>query len=469
MIENRQEAINDLLAELANTQKACCWRDLAALRYSVEGDKGSDVAYNAGVIIGQWGYEDYDETAWELISKWNRYWAQPEWSERDLRKKLRDGVARAEGDGEFGMLVKPEHQNLDLEILDVVDFMAKEIKHEWLIKDVVVASQPLVISGPQKCLKTSMLLDMAISLATGTPFLGQFSVPRETPSLILSGESGGATLQDTIGRICDAKQVKLARDSLFIGERLPQLSVKKQLATLGKDIRDRGVKFCAIDPAYLCILQAKTADQSSNIYAMGTILAGLGELGASTGCTIAIAHHHKKGGKDSFGQPSMTDLSGAGWIEWMRQWLLLNHRERMRAGLFRLWLGVGGSAGHNGMYAVDVNEGTPDDPLVGRTWDVSVRDEDTYEQQQSELAEQQHADELQQSVGILCSHLRGLEGGVSRSSLKDVVPKNLETALMWGIRQRRLLKTNDGKYVLRDEETDRDLQELREGEVVEAT
>src|SRR5262249_31896300 len=72
----------------------------------------------------------------------------------------------------------------------------------YLVEDLVAEVQPCVVAGLEKTLKTSFTLDLAVSLATGYPFLGWgvngyplFPVGRPRNVLIMSAESGRPTLE----------------------------------------------------------------------------------------------------------------------------------------------------------------------------------------------------------------------------------------------------------------------------------
>lgn len=275
-----------------------------------------------------------------------------------------------------GASTKPPSFSLDLITSD--QFTAANYRQHFSIRRILVEGQPCVLGGPKKVLKTSLLVDLALSLGTGTPFLGhdEFIVPDPINVLMLSGESGGYTLQETARRIALARGRMLSTARIYWGFTLPQLGNAMHLSELANQIRAHEIKVAIIDPAYLCLLSAgMNTNITSNVFGMGALLKGISEIARDTGCTPIIAHHTRKGDRANlFGVPDLEDLSGSGFAEWARQWILLNRREAYEAGSgeHRLWFHVGGSAGHSGTWALDIDEGTIDEHGSGRTWNVSV-------------------------------------------------------------------------------------------------
>ena len=74
-----------------------------------------------------------------------------------------------------------------------------------------------------------------------------------------------------------------------------------------------------------------------------------------------------------FDPPDLAEVSMSGFMEWARFWCLLGQRQEWdeEAGQHWLWLRTGGSAGHAGLWHLDVTEGKRSDP-GGRRWESSI-------------------------------------------------------------------------------------------------
>jgi len=270
--------------------------------------------------------------------------------------------------------------------IDSATFASKSYKHGWLVEQIFVQGQPGVVGGPKKSLKTSLVLDLAVSLGTGTPFLGEFAVPKPRRVAVFSGESGHATIQETARRICKAKGVSLADCDVLWSFTLPRLHDDQALKTLNQAIRDGGVQVVFIDPLYLCLLDGG-AGSASNLYEVGPILRRATMACLNAGATPVFVHHAtKSGGKQAASaiKPlELDDLQFSGVSEFVRQWLLVSRAEPYQPGTGRhsLLLAAGGSAGQSGCWHLDIGEGVVGDDFQGRKWRVMVRDAEEVVQQ----------------------------------------------------------------------------------------
>ena len=86
--------------------------------------------------------------------------------------------------------------DFSINFIDSQTFVDTDYQQEWLVPNILVKNQPAIIGGPRKSLKTSILVDLAVALAGGVPFLGRFHVEHQWRVGVISGESGERTLQD---------------------------------------------------------------------------------------------------------------------------------------------------------------------------------------------------------------------------------------------------------------------------------
>jgi hypothetical protein len=243
---------------------------------------------------------------------------------------------------------------------------------EFLVDDILVKGQPGLLAGPPKGCKTTALIDLAISLTTATRFLNRFDVSEPVRVAVMTGESGLATIQETARRVCESRGLRLEDNAnLFWYADVPRFGDPEHIEAVRKLCVDDAVVVLLIDPAYLAMPGAN----ADNLMMQGELLRSMAKACAEIGVTLLLAHHTKKNTITPSGDPlELHDIAWAGFAEFARQWLLLNRRERYEEGTgeHHLWLSVGGSAGHSGLYGVDISEGTWS-PTTPRWWDVTVQ------------------------------------------------------------------------------------------------
>lgn len=308
------------------------------------------------------------------------------------------------------------------------DFATTIYKMEWLVNRMIVKGQPTILGGAKKVLKTNILIDLILSLGSGEPFLGKFPV-KPTRCCLTSGESGGFTIKETALRICKAKGIRLEDTDTFWDFRLPKISKANELKLLTDGLASRRIEVAIIDPLYLCLLAGGSEKNAANIYDMGEVLLEVSDACLSVGCTPILAHHSRKNIANQFEPMELEDLAFAGIQEFARQWLLLSRRSKYNHdGYHELWLSVGGSVGHGGLWGLSIAENEVLEDFSGRTWEVEVLGYDTIKTMRAEAKEQKKEKTGQDDKDQFLSALDSFgKDAPSKSALMD--------RLGWGARR----------------------------------
>lgn len=296
---------------------------------------------------------------------------------------------------------------------------------EYFIPGILAKQQFAIIGGPSKGCKTTLILDLGLSLASADRFFNEFQVTRPVKVGIVSAESGPGTLQETARRIAKTKRLTNLGDyeNLFWKFDLPILTDPSAISRLIQWVNDKQLEFLILDPFYL---MAGLTENAANMFVVGQLLASLQTVGETTGVTIGIAHHFKNlTFMDQYAAPELGMLAWSGFSQYARQWLLLNRREKYdpETGLHKLWLAVGGSAGHGGLFSVDAHEGRQSAPW-GRVWEVSVSKASEARQQERQEKEQRKSEEqdtkFQRDTETVLDVLARSPDGITKSLLRDV-------------------------------------------------
>ncbi|MFO0899315.1 MAG: AAA family ATPase [Pirellulales bacterium] len=308
-------------------------------------------------------------------------------------------------------------------ILTSDELASADLKITYLCEGVLVKGQPALLCGPMKTLKTTIMVALAFCLATGLKFLGKYAVPAPVRVLVMSGESGLATLREIAERVCSHYRHTLCNvGNLHWSDTLPQLSSGRDLSELKATIKRLAIDVLFVDPAYLCM---DVQDSAGNLFHMGELLGKLSRVCRETGCTPILLHHAKKGGLDQ-GEPlELQHIAWSGFAEFARQWILLSRREKYEpgSGQHALWLSIGGSAGHGSLHGLDIEEGTGHGD---RFWEVRLLDpsecrkeEEVSKQEEKELRTSAKDEAmLNRIIGLL---MKTREGDTKRG-LRDRLP-----------------------------------------------
>jgi hypothetical protein len=155
-----------------------------------------------------------------------------------------------------------------------------------------------ILGGPPKCAKSWFGLDMAISLASATPFLGYFAVRDPGPTLVYLAEDALPQVRARIAGICQHRAIDLAQLEMHVitapAVRLDQAPDQKRLAATLESLHP---KLLLLDP--LVRLHRLDENSSADISAL---LGYLRELQRRYDVAIVVVHHMRKAVRAHLGQ-----------------------------------------------------------------------------------------------------------------------------------------------------------------------
>ena len=294
------------------------------------------------------------------------------------------------------------------------EFIKQDHRVECLIEGLQPARMGGLIAAKSKGQKTTIACGMDFGLATGTPVLGRFHVPRPVSCGIMSGESGAATIAETFQRIAAASEIDI-RDvrNLHVSTEVPQLLTAKDCDSVERFIDRHALESLTIDPSYLAFAGVDDTQLSK----MGEVLAPLNGIIQRTVCGIRIVIHNRKTTPAPYGEPTLEEIGGTGLAQWARYWILLNKRREWdpNEGRHWLWFSSGSSAGFGHRYFLDVTEGRRSDP-GGRTWQLAFSEPSEGQQREREQeAAEKEAAKLEGERRAVCNALAASPDGLSWS------------------------------------------------------
>ncbi len=180
---------------------------------------------------------------------------------------------------------------------------------QWLIRGVWPAGTYGVHAAEMKAQKTWNAADLAVSVASGTDWLGAYPVDVAGHVLLFAGEGGEASIVNRLRAVCNARDLALEDLPITVCPRAPSLTDAVHLGAMAEALSSTGAVLAVIDPLYLSAGGTSGAD----LYAMGRMLAQAQALCENAGCALKlVTHFNRKAGTGHL------RITGAGPAEWGR-------------------------------------------------------------------------------------------------------------------------------------------------------
>lgn len=194
----------------------------------------------------------------------------------------------------------------------------------WLVERVWGREAHGIWAGDYKTYKSTLLMDLAVSVATGKPFLDKFEVKHQGRVLYVQEENSHSFMHDRLHRIVQAKgmgsKVRLEKGrglSVEFGPEIPvdllnltgfNLTRTDDLQALARYCQRERPVCVILDPLYRL---APGVDENS-AREMGRILHRLAQVSEKFGCALILAHHYNKPSDEKQGMRRGHRISGTG-------------------------------------------------------------------------------------------------------------------------------------------------------------
>lgn len=213
----------------------------------------------------------------------------------------------------------------------------------WLIRDILTEGAVGFIAGQPKSFKSWAALDMALSVASGQPFLGNFAIEKPGAVLYIQEEDSGPLVKSRLGKVWPGKLGdKVTRDEetgdiiwlpgtevsgfpdidAYIGQTVTisdegwQAWLDETLANKADADGEGGYKLLVMDPL---MMMAGDVEENRAQEMTTKIFRPLKELARKHNCAIQMVHHMRKGdpkaGNQRGGQMLLGSVANHAWAE----------------------------------------------------------------------------------------------------------------------------------------------------------
>jgi hypothetical protein len=172
----------------------------------------------------------------------------------------------------------------------VGEIKGAESMRRWLVEDLWGESSVGVIGGAPKCAKTWLGLDLALSVATGTAFLGKYAVPEPGPVLVYLAEDALLMVRERIEGMVRHRGLDLSRVAIHVIT-APVLRLDRDLdrTRLRETVRRLQPRLLLLDP--LVRLHRIDENDAGDV---AELLAYFRALQREFDLSVVLVHHTRK-------------------------------------------------------------------------------------------------------------------------------------------------------------------------------
>jgi hypothetical protein len=177
-----------------------------------------------------------------------------------------------------------------LPVVRVGEIKSQENAQRWLVEELWGASSVGVIGGAPKCAKTWLGLDMALSVATGTPCLDKYAVPEPGPVLVYLAEDALPVVRERVAGMARHRGLDLGPVEIHVITaptlRLDRDRDRTRLLETTKRLRPR---LLLLDP----LVRLHGIDEN-NAGEVAELLAYFRSLQRQLDLSVLLVHHTRK-------------------------------------------------------------------------------------------------------------------------------------------------------------------------------
>ncbi len=178
----------------------------------------------------------------------------------------------------------------------------------WLFEPVWPGDAYGVGAAEDKAGKTWAFLDAAVSVASGTEWMGQFPCRRPGPVLAFLGEGGQRKMVRRLRAICEHRGIVLESLPIRLSFRVPHLTSEDHVSRIAAELDEHPAHLVIVDPLYLAARGARGSD----LYEMGSHLERVQQVVQDAGCALVVVAHWNKTGEGR-GAKRITGVGPGAW------------------------------------------------------------------------------------------------------------------------------------------------------------